>query len=63
MADDKAKKALREAREAIVAVHRGKVDQPGTLVIEGVRAYSASQAEIRRITPTPMPLRKRAVAY
>lgn len=60
MADDKAKTALREARAAIVAVHEGRVDQPGQLVFEGVRTYSASKDEIRRATPHPTD-RKRVV--
>jgi hypothetical protein len=62
MANERAKKALREAREAIAAVHEGRVDQSGELRFEGVRAYSATRAEIRRPTPTGLRIRKRPVA-
>jgi hypothetical protein len=51
MAEDNAKRALREAKEAIVAVHEGRVNQPGHLVFEGVRAYSASNDEASLESP------------
>jgi hypothetical protein len=59
MADDRAKKALREVREAIAAVHEGRVDQSGELRFEGVRAYSANRSEIRKLAPGGLRLRKR----
>jgi len=62
MANEQAKKALDDAREAIRAVNQGRVDQPSVLRFEGVRAYSASVAEIRRVTPPPTQARKRATA-
>lgn len=61
MADERAKKALREAREAIAAVHDGRVSQSAGLRFEGVRAYSVTTAEIRRMTPTKLQVRKRRV--
>lgn len=48
MAEDSAKKALREAKEAILAVHKGRVEQSGSILFEGVRAYSASKDELIR---------------
>ena len=62
MADDKAKKALREAQEAITAVHEGRVDQPGTLKFEGVRAYWVTSSEVRKIALEAAPIRKPSVA-
>lgn len=62
MADERAKKALQEAREAIAAVHEGRVDQPGELRFEGVRAYSVTNSQIRRPTPREIRIRKRLVA-
>lgn len=49
-AEDKAKKALREARQAIVAVHQGHVEQPGRILFEGIRAYSANGSDGRART-------------
>lgn len=60
MANDQAKKALREAREAIAAVHDGRVNQSAGLRFEGVRAYSVTTAEVRRPTPTNLRVRKRS---
>jgi hypothetical protein len=62
MADDRAKKALREVREAIAAVHEGRVDQSGELRFEGVRAYSANRSEIRKLTPPALRVRRRLIA-
>jgi hypothetical protein len=60
MANETAKKALQDAREAIAAVNQGRVDQPSVLRFEGVRAYSARVTEGRLLTPQPPPARKRA---
>lgn len=46
-----ATEALHHAREAIRAVHEGRVDGPSRLVREGVRTYS----EGRRPKPKPKP--------
>jgi len=40
--------ALNKMREAVAAVREGRVEKPGGLRYEGVRAYSVTKEEIRR---------------
>jgi hypothetical protein len=62
MAGEQAKQALLDVREAIAAVNEGRVEKNGTLLFEGVRAYSATTKEVRRLTPQPAQAKKRAVS-
>lgn len=59
MMDDSAARALEEMRAAVADVREGRVDQPGKLQFEGVRAYSVQRADIRRPTPQGVPAAKK----
>ncbi|HET9931055.1 MAG TPA: hypothetical protein VFQ35_10220 [Polyangiaceae bacterium] len=63
MANERARKALQEARDAIVAVHEGRVERmDGELRREGVRAYVVNRSAERKLTPPGLRVRKRLVA-
>ena len=56
---DKSSKALSDMRQALTAVREGRTEKPAAIRYEGARAFVATKAEIRKISPAPGHERKR----